>query len=105
SCRRPTVESAVYAGSEAGTYAVHWERARCSTRSQLRDCRQDPVDLHVLGFHVLLDLEGSVQHGVGILVGRLRPRISRGALYVLADDDDREQNELEKGLRDPRDRR
>jgi hypothetical protein len=54
---------------------------------------------------VLLDLEGSVQYGVGILVGRLRPRISRGALYVLADDDDREQYELEKGLRDPCDRR
>jgi len=52
----------------------------------------------VLGEQVLLDLHGLVQHGVGVVVGGLGPLVCSGCEHVLADDDDRQEHQLEERL-------
>src|SRR3974390_1167956 len=62
---------------------------------------QNPLDLGILGFKVTLDLERRTKNGVGVLVCRLSPHISGCTEDILADDDDAQQYELQKGLANP----
>src|ERR1035437_4493724 len=55
----------------------------------------------ILRFEVLLDLKRLVQNGLGILVGIVAPSISCRALNFLTYHDDRQQDQLQKGLRNP----
>src|SRR5678816_4055676 len=59
----------------------------------------------VLRRQMLLDLDRFVQDRFGIVVGVGRALVRRGALDLLADDDDRQQHELKECLRDPGDQR
>ena len=56
------------------------------------------IEHRVLHGEVILDLHGFVQDGIGVLVGRFRARVSRRGQHVLADDDHRQQDQLEKRL-------
>ena len=40
---------------------------------------------------VLLDLDGFVEHGIGVVIGGLGSLVGRGCQHVLTDDDHREQ--------------
>jgi hypothetical protein len=40
---------------------------------------------------LLLDLDGFVEHGIGVELGGLGSLVGRGRQHVLADDDHREQ--------------
>ena len=61
------------------------------------------LDRGVLGGEVCLDLLGLFQHGSRIVVGGLGTGICGSGLNVLADDDDRQEDELQERLRDPGD--
>jgi hypothetical protein len=58
-------------------------------RVQLVD--QCPVHV-VLREHVLLDLHCLMEHGIGIVVGRLGTLVGGGRQHILADDDHRQQH-------------
>ena len=57
----------------------------------------------VLGLQVGLDLGGFVQDRLGVLIGVLGAVVGRCSLHVLADDDHRQQDQLEERLRNPGD--
>jgi hypothetical protein len=40
---------------------------------------------------LLLDLDGFVEHGIGVVLGGLGSLVGRGCQHVLADNDHREQ--------------
>ncbi|MDA8287815.1 MAG: hypothetical protein M0014_05040 [Actinomycetota bacterium] len=52
----------------------------------------------VLGEEVLLELDDLVEHRVGVGVGGLSALVGGGGEHVLADDDHREEHQLEEGL-------
>ena len=57
----------------------------------------------VLGDEVLLELHDLVEDRIGIVVGGLGPLVGGRGEHVLADDDHRQEDQLQEGLRDPRD--
>lgn len=57
----------------------------------------------VLGLQMFLDLDGFAQYGLGVFVGVLGTHVRGCRRDVLSDDDDREQDQLQKGLSDPGD--
>src|SRR3954454_4933365 len=71
-----------------------WQRGGFDSRAKCLHFLEDLRDRSVLSFHVLLDLEGGVENRVGIFVVGLRPSVGGGALPVLSDDDDAQQDQL-----------
>lgn len=62
---------------------------------------EDLFDRSVLRGEVRLDLIGFLEDGSGVVVGGLGARVGCCGLNVLADDDDREEHELQERLGDP----
>ncbi len=67
------------------------------SRQFVDECRHH----RVLRSQVLLELHGLVQNRLSVIVGVARAFVSRVAGHLLADDDDRQQDQLQKRLRDP----
>ena len=68
----------------------------------LLDVRDDVVEDRVLRLKMLLQLQAFAEDRLGILVGLLGALVRRLSLNVLTDDDDRQQDQLNERLRDPR---
>jgi hypothetical protein len=62
--------------------------------AKLPQLSQDALNLGVLSIEMMLEIEGAVDEGVGILKGGLGSLVGGGGQDVLADDDDTQQDQL-----------